>query len=262
MAEVSRDVAASLVNRLRAAGCVFAEDEAALLIAQAQSEPELEELASRRISGEPLEVVLGWAEFCGLRVEIDPGVFVPRRKTEFLVAVAMKLARSRPTVVDLCCGSGAIGLAVAASVADTELWAVDIEPAAVACAARNLIGVGTVFEGDLFDPLPHFLAGAVDLLLVNAPYVPTAEIPWMPPEARDYEPRIALDGGKDGLEIHRRVAAAAPTWLRAGGSLLIEVSELQEHTALKIFTDAGLKASGAFSDDDGCTVVIGTKPID
>ncbi len=112
---------ASVVARLRAAGCVFAEDEAAVLLATAASPAELDVLVERRAAGEPLEQVVGWAEFAGLRIWVDPGVFVPRRRSEFLVSVAVGLGRSRlsgrsavPVIVDLCCGTGALGLAAAA----------------------------------------------------------------------------------------------------------------------------------------------------
>ena len=130
--------AAALAARLRAAGCVFAEDEAALLIAAASSAAELERLVDQRVSGRPLEQILGWAEFCGLRIFVEPGVFVPRRRTEFLVDQAVALAGPHPVVVDLCCGSGAVGAAVIDRLHDVELWAGDIDPAAVRCARRNL----------------------------------------------------------------------------------------------------------------------------
>ena len=253
---------AELVVALRASGCVFAEDEAALLIAEASSESELQRMADRRIGGEPLEVILGWAEFRGIRVGIDAGVFVPRYRTGFLVELAVALANPAPTVIDLCCGSGALGMAFAAVVPGTRLFATDIEPAAIACARRNLAGIGEVFEGDLFAPLPRGLMGGTELLLVNAPYVPTAEIDRMPPEARLYEPLIALDGGDDGLDIHRRVAAAAREWLRPGGTVLIETSDRQRDVAAKIFERNGLTPRVAHSDDYDATVVSGSRPLD
>src|SRR5919198_868550 len=104
-----------IVSRLRAAGCVFAEDEALLLISAAGSPGELAAMVDRRIAGLPLEHVLGWAEFCGLRIAVDPEVFVPRRRTELLVRQAIALARPGAVVVDLCCGSGAVGAALAAA---------------------------------------------------------------------------------------------------------------------------------------------------
>jgi release factor glutamine methyltransferase len=251
---------AEIVLALRGAGCVFAEDEAKLLVAESASAGELANRVDRRIAGEPLEVILGWAEFAGLRIQIDPGVFVPRRRTEYLVRQAGRRVSPGSTVVDLCCGSGALGAALAAATPGIHLFASDIEPAAVACARRNLAGIGEVFEGDLFDALPGDLRGRIDLLLVNAPYVPTDEIASMPPEARDYEPLVTLDGGTDGLDVHRRVAAGAAAWLARGGALLIETSARQAPTARAFFEAAGLRAATAHSKKRGSTVVLGTKP--
>jgi release factor glutamine methyltransferase len=251
---------AEIVLALRAAGCVFAEDEAALLVAESTSPDELAQRVQRRMSGEPLEVIVGWAEFAGLRIAIDPGVFVPRRRTEYLVRRATRLATPQSIVVDLCCGSGALGAAMAAAIPGIHLYAADIEPAAVACARRNLSGIGEVFEGDLFDALPVELRGRIELLLVNAPYVPTDEISGMPPEAREYEPLVTLDGGVDGLDVHRRVAAGATEWLARGGTLLIETSKRQAPLAVDILEDAGLRASVARSKKLDATVILGTKP--
>jgi len=193
-----------VVARLRAAGCVFAEDEAGLLIAAARNPAELARLVDQRAAGMPLEQVLGWAEFCGLRIAVEPGVFAPRRRTEFLAGQAIALAcRDRaslpPVVVDLCCGSGAVAAAVAAALPGASVHAVDIDPAAVRCARRNLTAAeGQVYQGDLYQPLPPALQGRVDVLIANAPYVPTAEVGLLPAEARRHEPRTALDGGGGG----------------------------------------------------------------
>jgi len=243
-----------LVARLRAAGCVFAEDEARLLRAAAGSPAELDELAARRVDGAPLEALLGWAEFCGLRIAVDPGVFVPRQRTAFLVAQAVRRAGPGAVVVDLCCGTGAIGAAIAAAVPGVEVHAADVDPAAVACARRNL---PRVYQGDLYAALPERLRGRVDLLVVNAPYVPTAAIATMPPEARDHEPRIALDGGADGLDVQRRVAADAPAWLRPGGALLIETGADQAPRTAAVFAAAGLVPQVEYAED--ATVVIGER---
>jgi release factor glutamine methyltransferase len=246
-----------IVRALRAAGCVFAEDEAALLVAEPGSEDDLANRVERRIAGEPLEVILGWADFGGLRIEIDPGVFVPRQRTEYLVRRAARLTSPGSIVVDLCCGSGALGVALATRVPGIHLFASDIEPAAVACARRNLIGLGEVFEGDLFDALPDELRGRIDVLMVNAPYVPTGEIAGMPTEARDHEPLITLDGGSDGLDVHRRVAADAFVWLAQGGTLLIETSRQQAQVAASIIRDAGLTPRIVRSKKRAATVVLG-----
>ena len=250
----------SLVARLRAAGCVFAEDEARSLLAAARTEAELAAMVDRRVAGLPLEQVLGWAEFCGLRIAVEPGVCVPRSRTEFLVGQAAALARPRAGVVDLCCGSGAAGAALVAALDQIELHAVDIDPAAVRCARRNLAAGGRVYEGDLYEPLPAALRGGVDLLVANAPYVPTDAIGLLPREARMHEPRVALDGGADGLDVLRRVSATARLWLAPGGHLLVEASEDQAPKAVEAAGRGGLIPRVASSDEMDATVVIATRP--
>ncbi len=261
----------AIVARLRAAGCVFAEDEARLLLAAARTPDELAAMVDRRVAGLPLEHVVGWAEFCGLRVIVGPGVFVPRRRSEFLVMQAVAAVRRRgasgqagaapvPTVLDMCCGSGAVGLAVATALGQAELHAADIDPGAIAYARQNLAAIGGgLHEGDLYDPLPPVLRGRCDVVVVNAPYVPTAEIGLMPPEARLHEPAVALDGGADGVGVHRRVAAGAPEWLAPGGSLLIETSDRQGALTRAAMVAAGLTATVASDDDLDATVVIGRR---
>ncbi len=248
-----------IVGRLRAAGCVFAEDEARLLVAEARTSADLAAMVDRRVAGVPLEHVLGWAAFCGPRIAVDPGVFVPRRRTEFLVREAAALARPGAVVVDLCCGSGAVGAALVAAVDRVELHAADVDPAAVRCARRN-VAAGQVYEGDLFEPLLATLRGRVDVLVANAPYVPTEELGLMPAEARRHEPRVALDGGPDGLDVLRRVTVDAPPWLRPGGHLLVETSERQASRIVETFTQVGLIPRVASSEELDATVVIGTRP--
>lgn len=246
----------ALVARLRAAGCVFAEDEARLLVAAAGSGAELEALVARRVTGEPLEYVLGYAEFCGLRIAVAPGVFVPRRRTEFLAERARAVTGPGDVVVDLCCGTGAVGAVLAG--ARTEVHAVDVDPAAVRVARVNLPG-GHVHEGDLDAPLPPDLLGRVAVVVANAPYVPTAAIGLMPPEARLYEARAALDGGADGTAIQQRVAAAAPRWLAPGGHLLIETSGPQAPLTAAAMRRSGFVTRTVVDDDREATVVIGAR---
>ncbi|SDL12462.1 methyltransferase [Streptomyces indicus] len=270
-----------LVVRLRTAGCVFAEEEARLLRDAAPSPAALEDMTLRRIAGEPLEQVVGWAEFAGLRILLDPGVFVPRRRTEFLVTVALDLLTAdalpggppstgapnspppdspSPTaqvIVDLCCGSGAVGAALAAALPDADLHAADLDPAAVSCARRNL-PPSRVHEGDLFAALPRHLRGRISLLAANVPYVRTSDIPFLPSEAREHEPLTALDGGEDGLTVARRVAAEAAAWLAPGGHVLIEATESQVPSALRLFEGAGLSAKVVTDEDWEAQVVVGT----
>jgi release factor glutamine methyltransferase len=252
----------ALVERLRDAGCVFAEDEADLLLDSADGHA-LEDLAARRVAGEPLEHLLGWVAFDGLRLVVEPGVFVPRRRTELMVHEAVHLAGdlSAPVLVDLCCGCGAVGVAVAKRLGRGTLVAGDVDPAAVHCAARNVALVdGQAVQGDLFDALPAELRGGIDVLTANVPYVPSDAVALMPPEAREHEPRTALDGGHDGLGVLARVAVAAPEWLAPGGSLLVETSEQQVPDALRLLIGAGLAARVAADDELGATVLVGTAP--
>jgi release factor glutamine methyltransferase len=268
-----------VVARLRAAGCVFAEEEAAILAASADTPAQLDAMVARRAGGEPLEQVVGWAEFAGLRVLVDPGVFVPRRRSEYLVEVAVRLAGRQGdavprVVVDLCCGTGALGLAVAVELAGdadgpasaavrlsgVELHAADLDPAAVACARRNVTPAGGhVYAGDLFSALPVSLRGRSGVLICNAPYVPTSEIAFMPGEARDHEALMALDGGADGLAVLRRVTADAPAWLAPGGVLLVETSERQAPAMAAAMDAAGLAARVHSDDEWGATVVTGAR---
>lgn len=236
------------VRRLRAAGCVFAEEEARILTEAAAGDPgTLDALVTRRSTGEPLEQVVGWADFAGVRVRLDPGVFVPRVRSTLLVRLAVAEIAPDALVVDLCCGSGALGLAVRAHHPGITLHAADLDPVAVACAGRN--DAGTVHQGDLFEALPADLRGRVDLLLANVPYVATRHLPFLPAEARDHEPRTALDGGADGLGIFRRVVGSAPQWLTPRGLLISEISDAQTDAALAAARAHGLTAT-VISDDD------------
>ena len=251
------DPAGDVVRRLRQAGVVFAEEEAALL-AEAVTGTALDALVARRAAGEPLEPLLGWAAFDGLRVPVDPHVFVPRRRTELLAREAAALAGPDSLVLDLCCGTGAVGLAVATRVPGVTVHAADVDPAAVANARRTLAPVGgSVWEGDLFAALPVELRGRFAVIAVNAPYVPTGRIADMPREARDFEPHVALDGGDDGLDVHRRVAAEAGGWLAPGGALLIETGRTQAAWTALLLEQAGLSASVASDDEIDGTVAVG-----
>jgi len=249
------DVAASL----RAAGCVFATDEARLLIEASASPDELASLVSQRVAGVPVEHLLGWAQFCGLRIAVGRGVFVPRQRTELVVHEAARLLRlsGSRVVVDLCCGSGAVGCAIESLVGGVELHAVDLDADAVACARGNVSSSERVYLGDLYSALPGSLRGAVVVVVANAPYVPTDDIGLMPPEARDHERRIALDGGVDGLDVQRRIIAGAAAWLVPGGHLIVETSARQATASHALFVAAGFNAHVVTRDDLDATVVVG-----
>ncbi len=249
-----------VVGRLRSAGCVFAEDEAQLLLAAADTPSELATLVDRRVAGEPLEHVLGWAEFCGLRILVEPGVFVPRRRTEYLVAEAVALAPPRPLVVDMCCGSGGVGAALLAVLTGTSSCTPSTATPPRCGAPAATCPPPSVPRATSSTPLPRDLRGRVDLLVVNAPYVPTGELDLLPPEARDHEPQVALDGGPDGLDVQRRVVAAAPRWLAPGGHLLIETSERQVGQTEAAMAGSGLDTRVTTSQELEATVVVGTRP--
>jgi release factor glutamine methyltransferase len=239
---------------------VFAEDEAALLAAEARDEAHLEAMTVERVGGRPLEQVLGWAQFAGLRISLEPGVFVPRRRTEVVAELTVELARAAgpgPVVVELCCGAAPVGAAVLAALPEAELTVADVDPAAVRAARRNVGGRARVLQGDLDAPLPASLRGTVDVLVANAPYVPTEAVATMAPEARDHEPRVALDGGVDGLDVTRRVVACAPTWLRPGGHLVIETSLRQAPALVAAYERAGLVAATRHDEEREGTAVVG-----
>lgn len=248
-----------LVQRLRAGGSVFAEEEAALLEEAARGDAgRLTAMLRQRLTGLPLELIVGWADFAGLRIAVAPGVFVPRRRTELLAREAIAACRAEAVVVDLCCGSGAIGAAILAARPGARLTACDLMPASVACAAANLSGRASVLQGDLFDALPEELRGRIDVLAVNAPYVPSGSIAFMPAEARVHEPRQSLDGGTDGLDVHRRIAAEAPGWLHPASVLVIETGRAQARSSASLFEAAGFRARIVHDPElDGTVVVAG-----
>lgn len=218
-------------------------------------------MVARRIAGEPLEYILGWVEFAGVRVVVPPGVFVPRQRSALLVDQARALLSPGTVVVDLCCGAAPIALALASSSPGVQLYAADVDPVAVACARQNLAPYGgRVFVGDLYDALPRELRGGVDVLIANAPYVPTEAIDLMPTEARDQEPRHTLDGGEDGLDLARRIVAGAAQWLAANGTLLIETSSSQAEPLAAAMASASLSALVVEDDERGATCVVG-RPL-
>lgn len=258
--EADQQLFGRFTAQLQQAGCVFALEEADLLLRGAASVSEAEKLLERRLTGEPLEYVLGWAEFLGQRVRVWPGVFIPRRRTEFLASAALDSAsrRGAPVLLDLCCGAGALSAVFAAAFHRAELHAADLAPDAVAAARANLGERAQVHQGDLFDALPLQLRGRFDVVAANAPYVPTEQLPFLPREARNYEPAAALDGGREGLVLLRRIAAQAPEWLSPGGELLVECSGGQAPGLAEDFDAAGFDAGVRTDPDTDTAVVSGT----
>jgi release factor glutamine methyltransferase len=249
-----------IIKKLRTAGCVFAENEARLLISEAQTLDKLTDMVEQRVTGLPLEHIIGWADFCGIRIEVEQGVFIPRPRTEFLVKQAAFLATPGSIIVDLCCGTGAVGAALAKVIGPIELYATDIDPTSVKCARQNTTFFGgNVYEGDLYHPLPSALHNRVDVLVTNAPYVPTDSIELLPQEARKYEKRVALDGGMEGLDVQKRVASEALIWLAPRGYLLVETSHKQAFQTAEILAQNRLIPKVTHCVELDATVVIGTR---
>jgi release factor glutamine methyltransferase len=240
----SGELLAWATAELAAAGCVSARAEAGWLLEEARDPAELRAMVARRAAGEPLQYVIGWAPFGRLRLRVGPGVFVPRPETEALADRAAAFLRTRPArrvAVDLCTGSGAIACFLAAEVPWARVLATELDPAAVVWAAANTDRWGVeLLAGDLDEPLPAELAGRVDVLCANLPYVPSGAIATLPRDVRDHEPRQALDGGPDGLDVLRRLAPRVGRWLAPGGRLLCEIGEDQATAAVALLAAAGL----------------------
>jgi release factor glutamine methyltransferase len=252
---VTKDVA----DRLMAAGCIAAEEEAQELIAVSSDESVLELLIGRRERGEPLAWITGATRFCGHSVRVDPGVYVPRWQTEELArrAAALLAAGGAPArAVDLCTGSGAIAVHLKRTVPSASVVAVDSDVRAVICARRN--GVAAI-RGDLDRPL---CPGRFDIVTAVAPYVPTPDLAFLPADVVRYEPRRALDGGHDGLDVLRRVVAAAARLLRLGGWLLAEAGGDQDRGLATNFGASGFGAVATWSDADGELRGLATQLVD
>lgn len=203
-------------------------------------------LLKRRVDGEPIALIRGYVEFCGLRVKVSPGVFAPRPSSELLAQSAIRRLRRRakPVAVDVATGAGPVALAVGDALSDARVVGVDISREAVEIARRNArrLGLDNVRfkRGDLLDALPGKLAGRVDVMTVHPPYVPRAEVRLMPKEVTEFEPRHTLtDGSVDGLGMVRRLVAASPEWLRDGGWLLVEVSPDRAKLVAGVLRDGG-----------------------
>ena len=244
----------AVVDRLWAAGCVAADEEAEELVVAAPDEATLEAWLARREQGEPLAWITGSLTFCGRPLRVAPGVYVPRYQTEDLARQAAALlaavpapAPARPRAADLCTGAGAIAAHLRAEVPAATVVGVDLEPRAVACARTN--GVPALV-GDL--GRPPLRPGRFDLVTAVAPYVPTSEIAYLPADVRRYEPRRALDGGTDGLDLVRRVVEAAGELLRRpGGWLAIEIGGDQDEALHPTLAATGFGPATPWYDEDG-----------
>jgi release factor glutamine methyltransferase len=234
------------ISRLLVAGCLAAAEEAAEMLAAGPDAATLEAWLSRREQGEPLAWITGTIRFAGLSLDVAPGVYVPRIQSEELARRAAARLAHHGRAIDLCTGAGAVAAYLMAMVPTATVIGVDLDPQAAGCAQRN--GVPTMVA-DLDDALR--LDRGFDLVTAVAPYVPTGELQFLPADVQRYEPRVALDGGADGLDLVHRVIAAAGRLLRPGAWLLLELGGDQDEALVPTLTAAGFGQIAPWCDDDG-----------
>ncbi len=238
-----------MLHALAEGGFVAPDAEAdALLRASSEGVGSIGELLARRLGGEPMAWITGSVQFCGCRVRVDPGVFVPRPHSEWLATRAASLLPDDGIAVDLCTGSGAVAVVLASAQPRASVVGTDEDPVAVACARRN--GVHAL-EGDLDEPLPAAWRGRVDVMTAVVPYVPTEELHLLPSDVLAHEPRRALDGGPRGTAVLERAVEAAARWLRPGGSVLLEIGGDQAEALTPTLAEAGFSDLRVHRDDDG-----------
>lgn len=206
----------------------------------------LDALLARRLAGEPVARILGEKEFYGLSFVLNEATLVPRPETELLVDLALDWLRGRgdAVILDLGTGTGCIPIAILANAPRVRAVAVDLSARALDAARENAVRHGVaermeLCEGSWFDPLPKSEGGGFDLIASNPPYIESAAIATLAPEVRDHDPHLALDGGPDGLEPYRIIAAGAAARLVPGGALMVEVGSAQGAAVAGIFTGAG-----------------------
>ena len=248
LAEQSRR---ALTDQLASAGFLAAGEEAEQLVAFAGDDATaLAHAVERRLTGEPLAWITGSTFFCGHRITVEPGVYVPRGFSEQLAKRAVELLPPAGTAIDVCTGSGGIARALMLARPDARVVAADLDPAAVACARTN--GV-EAFVGDLFDGLPHDLEHSADVVVGVVPYVPTGELVRLQRDTFAFETHLAYDGGEGGLSVLRRVIAEAPRFLRRGGALLLEVGGDQDQALRQDLERHSYRGVTALVDEDGDT---------
>lgn len=259
------DQHASLVIRLRSAGCVFAEEEASILLESADGNPLLlDRLVKAREDGAPLEPLVGWVDFAGLRLSVGPDVFVPRQRTLHLLNLALReLLRGSPTrrrtFVEAFAGVAPLATAVSAELPGVRVIACECDPAALYHATINLGERGTMCASDVLNGLPSAHRRGIDVIAAVPPYVPDGELGLLPREAREYEPLAALQGGVDGLRWVRAIISEAREWIAPGGLLLIELSERQIEPAARYGRALGWAFEQTEQDEDSLTSVLALR---
>ncbi len=240
---------AGLTALLEGGGFVAAAEEAAELLAAAAGDAaRLERLVGRRLTGEPLAWITGKVVFCDVELRVEPGVYVPRWQTEQLAERACRRLPAGGTAVDVCTGAGAIARVLAVRDPAARIVGTDADATSVACARAN--GVDAL-RGDLLDPVPAALRGAVDLVVAVVPYVPTAELALLQRDTLTFEAARSYDGGPDGLDLLRRVAADARAFLRPGGVLLLELGGDQAAVTGPALEALGYAPVATLVDEDG-----------
>lgn len=241
--------AEELTDLLAREGFLAADDEAAALLARAGGDAELlGALVDRRLTGEPLAWIIGHATFCDLIVRVDPGVYVPRWLSEPLARRAAERLPDNGIAVDLCTGTGAIAMTMAAAHPGARVVGSDLDDRAVQCATAN--GV-EAYQGDLFGPIPAELRRRVDVVVGVVPYVPTPELTLLQRDTFTFEGTLAYDGGFDGATFLRRVLEETPRWLRPGGALYLELGGAEADLLAADLARLGYADVIVLKDEDG-----------
>lgn len=281
MAKTYNDIYIQTRRALKDAGVEACGLEARLIVAQAAGktvaelmrdlslyaaagfDETVQEMLARRLEGEPVAYITGGWEFFGVPLEITRDVLIPRSDTEILAQAAVELFRGRmgrPRILDLCAGSGCVGISLAVHMPGATVILVDNDRRALSLCRKNvqknrLDTRVMCVEADVTKK-PPMLLGKFDLITCNAPYIPTAEIETLDRSVKDYEPYQALDGGEDGLDVIRPVIALWKSVLKDNGSIMLEIGEGQSETVQTLLTEAGFTSVGALRDPGGTDRVI------